>query len=325
MLIATVGGIAALVYGSDRLVTGASRIRLPAAIVGATIVAVGTSLPELTASITASYQGYYGLVMGNVIGSNIANIGLVLSISILLLVWKTGKSIKINGKSTYVLLLIVPLSCVLLFLLSLDGSLNQIDGLVLLICFVGFVIFTVRKLKATDQNIINNTKKMENNQVSKLQIISKPKIIINIIGGILLLWVGSIFAIDGSIMISQILGINEFVIGLFIIAVGTSLPELLTVIQSARKRMYSLGIFSIIGSCILNITLVTGVASIIVSDFTISNLISIDFIIMILFVAFGSVMVLLVKKSTKITRISTIIISILILISYIIYLALRVI
>ena len=325
MLIATVGGIAALVYGSDRLVTGASRIRLPAAIVGATIVAVGTSLPELTASITASYQGYYGLVMGNVIGSNIANIGLVLSISILLLVWKTGKSIKINGKSTYVLLLIVPLSCVLLFLLSLDGSLNQIDGLVLLICFVGFVIFTVRKLKATDQNIINNTKKMENNQVSKLQIISKPKIIINIIGGILLLWVGSIFAIDGSIMISQILGINEFVIGLFIIAVGTSLPELLTVIQSARKRMYSLGIFSIIGSCILNITLVTGVASIIVSDFTLSNLISIDFIIMILFVAFGSVMVLLVKKSTKITRISTIIISILILISYIIYLALHVI
>lgn len=325
MLIATVGGIAALVYGSDRLVTGASRIRLPAAIVGATIVAVGTSLPELTASITASYQGYYGLVMGNVIGSNIANIGLVLSISILLLVWKTGKSIKINGKSTYVLLLIVPLSCVLLFLLSLDGSLNQIDGLVLLICFVGFVIFTVRKLKATDQNIINNAKKMENNQVSKLQIISKPKIIINIIGGILLLWVGSIFAIDGSIMISQILGINEFVIGLFIIAVGTSLPELLTVIQSARKRMYSLGIFSIIGSCILNVTLVTGVASIIVSDFTISNLISIDFIIMILFVVFGSMMILLVKKSTKITRISTIIISILILISYIIYLALHVI
>ena len=324
MLAATIGGIIALVYGSGRLVIGASGIKLPASIVGVTIVAIGTSLPEFTASITASYQGYYGLVMGNVIGSNVANIGLVLSMSVLFLAW-SGKSIKIKGKSTYVLLIIVPLSCILLFLLSLDGMLSQIDGIILLICFVGFIIFAVMKLKVTDQKIINNIKKIENKQVNKLQIISKQKIIINIIGGIILLWIGSIFTIDGSIMISQTLGINEFVVGLLIIAVGTSLPELLTVIQSARKHMHSLGIFSIIGSCILNITLVTGVASIIVSDFSVLNIIFTDFIIMVLFVTFGSIMVLFVKKSNKITRISSIIISMLILFSYIIYLASRVI
>ncbi len=247
----TVIGIVMLCYGGHYLVEGgvgiAKKFRISNMIIGLTVVAYGTSTPELAASIAAAGQ-HTELILGNVVGSNIANIGMVIGISAILVpvvVQKTSVRKEIPIMIGVSLLLIA---------LSLDNGISQWEGAILIAGLFTFTYFIFREAKKQRQN------NSENNDVP-----SKKNFLVKSLGfvglGIGLLWAGAILTIDNAVIIAQTVGVSERVIGLTIIAIGTSLPELITSIMAIRKGHHDIGIGNIIGSNIYNVLMIVGVGA----------------------------------------------------------------
>lgn len=254
-LVKLVIGFLFLVKGADCFVDGASsvakRFRIPAFVIGLTIVAFGTSAPELAVSITAAMKGSNDIAIGNVVGSNIFNTLVVLgaSAAITPIVVDKGMIKKDYPLSIFAAVLLGVLALDTIFFKADAMSLGRVDGIILLIAFAGFMVMTV---KAGMQG------RTEEEEVEALPMMKSLIFIALGLTGII--WGGDL-SVEGAKEIARFFGLSEAIIGLTIVAVGTSLPELVTSIIAAKKGESDIAVGNVIGSNIFNIFLILGVSS----------------------------------------------------------------
>ena len=264
-------GLVMLCFGGNWLVSGgvaiAKKFRISNLVIGMTIVAYGTSTPELAASIAAAGD-HSAIILGNIIGSNIANVGMVIGVAAILAPLAIQKSVL--RKEIPIMLGVTAL----LVLLSIDGELSQYDGLLLLIGLGIFAVYTFR-------NVLKQREKSKADSDS-----GKNNIYLKSIGyigiGIIVLYIGAILTVDNAVIIATEFGLSEKIIGLTVIAVGTSLPELITSIIAIRKGHTDIGIGNIIGSNIYNILMIMGVGASL-GGILITADVYVDYAIMIVF------------------------------------------
>lgn len=246
-------GFFMLMLGAQWLVDGAStfarKYHIPEIIIGLTIVSIGTSMPELMVSLTSAIGGHADISIGNVIGSNLCNLMLILGLTSLivpLVFSKTTKKYDIP---------IMIFSTVIVFLVANIGeTISRVDGLLLSIIFIVFILYTI---KLAQKSMSNNTSK--SNVTKKDLGISILKVIL----GIILLKYGADISVDNAVSIAKVLGVSEKVIGVTIVAIGTSLPELITSVVAGIKGEIDIAIGNIVGSNIFNLLFILGVSSII--------------------------------------------------------------
>ena len=248
-------GFVFLIKGADVLVDGSSaiakRLHISEIIIGLTIVSIGTSMPELFVSITSAVNGYSDLSIGNVIGSNICNLLLILGVSAVIKPVKFQKQTKwIENPMSIILTIIFLIIC------NTNQDVNRVEGISLLILFVLFLIYTIFMGKREPKNEIE----LSLEEVKKISI---PKNIILIILGIALLKLGGDLVVENAEKIAIALKVSEKIIGLTIVAIGTSLPELVTSITAAIKGNSDIAIGNIVGSNIFNMLLIIGVSAVI--------------------------------------------------------------
>lgn len=250
-----VAGLVLLIWGADRFVHGASaaarNLGLAPLLIGLTIVAFATSAPEILVSIVAASQGQPGLAFGNAIGSNIVNIGLVLGVTAVV------RPIPLESatlRREMPALLAVSLLTVSLFL---DTNLSRPDGIVML---TGLAIVMIWFVRLGIRSAENDPIKMDYEAEIPKDVSTKMAFIWLIVGLAVLL-VGAEWLVDGSIGIAQSLGVSEVVIGITIVAFGTSVPELAVSLVSALRGEYGLAIGNIVGSNIFNLLAVIGLAA----------------------------------------------------------------
>ncbi len=258
-------GFVLLVKGADWLVEGsasvAKRLGIPDIIVGLTLIAFGTSLPELVINVIASLNGEGDIAMGNILGSNIANILLILGIATVLIpknkipvVSEVISMVRPPGIHTSVRRVHIPysaLAAIILFLLSRDKIISLYDGLILIVFFALFLVclFFLSREKEPMAEVATKD--------------NRPLVTSMIIGGLFALYFGGKWVVNGAVAAAQWLGISEALIALTVVAIGTSLPELATSVVAARKRKYNILVGNIIGSNIFNIFWVLGLSSVI--------------------------------------------------------------
>jgi len=246
--VAVVAGFILLVWGADRFVLGASatarNFGISPLIVGLTIVGFGTSAPEMLVSGMAAYQGSPGISIGNALGSNITNIALVLGVTALIVPLTVHSGI--IRRELPILLLVM----VLALLLMVDGNLSQGDGLLLLLGMFLMIFWVVRLgLKERDSGDLMSSEF----DAGIPEGMPTPKAIIWLVVGMIVLFASSHILVWGAVNIAKAFGVSDLVIGLTIIAIGTSLPELAATIMSALKKEHELAIGNIIGSNMFNI------------------------------------------------------------------------
>ena len=248
-------GFILLVGGANLLVEGASSLArllgISPLIVGLTVVAFGTSAPELAVSIQSSLQGQTDLAIGNVVGSNILNILLVLGVAAII------TPINVHERLVKLEVPIMIAVSVLLLVLSFDGTLDRLDGLLLFSGILLYIFFTIKTHNKA------NVSESEAEQESPAGVYTIILQLLFIIIGLGLLVQGSQWLVDGAVVVAKLFGVSEFVIGLTIISIGTSLPELATVVIASLKKEEDLVAGNVIGSNIFNILLVLGVTSLI--------------------------------------------------------------
>ena len=258
-------GFVCLVKGSDWFVDGAAGIAtkfgIPQLIIGLTIVAMGTSAPEAAVSITAAFNGSADITIGNIIGSNILNVLIILGLSAVVYPLTVEKStLQIDIPVTIV-------ATVLLFVLGLDGNITRIDGIIMLGIFVAYIAFLIVSAKKA-QNQASVASENENLSDENAKTEEKPKsiafLILITIVGLALVILGSRFVVSSASFIARKFGLSERFIGLTIVALGTSLPELFTSVVAASKKNSDIAIGNIIGSNLFNILFVVGLSSLII-------------------------------------------------------------
>ncbi|MBT8082445.1 MAG: calcium/sodium antiporter [Gammaproteobacteria bacterium] len=254
-LFLVIAGLILLIWGADRFVHGAAALArnlgVAPLMIGLTIVAFATSAPEILVSAVASFQGQPGLAFGNAIGSNIVNIGLVLGLTAMV------QPIKLESatlRREMPALLAVTLLTVSLFL---DTRLSRVDGIVMLTGLI-IVMFWLTRLglrsSATDPIAMDYDAEIPTD-------VTTPMAVVWLVVGLVTLLVGAKLLVAGAIGVAQLLGVSEVVIGITIVAFGTSLPELAVSLASALKGEYGLAIGNIVGSNIFNLLAVIGVAA----------------------------------------------------------------
>ena len=253
-------GLVILCIGGYAIVSGgvalAKKLRISSMIIGLTVVAYGTSTPELAASILAALNSHTDLILGNVVGSNISNIGMVIGISAIFV------TLKMREQTSRRWLPFMIAASLLLVTLSLDGEISQIDGVILLVGLIAFSIYTVKtaRKKMPIGEDVEHEDPESNMTLSKLHITNVPRAIVFVVLGAVLLGIGGHFTVNSAVSIAEELGISQMIIGITIIAIGTSLPELVTSIIAIRKKQMDIGIGNIVGSNIYNILFIGGIA-----------------------------------------------------------------
>ena len=298
-------GFALLIWGADFLVDGASRVaarlKIPQIVIGLTIVAFGTSAPEAAVSISAGLKGSADLAVSNVVGSNILNIGIILGISALITPLAVQKSTR-KYEMPYVMIVTI----ILMLLGMFDGKLGWVDGLIL---WAGMILFLVYLLNIAKKGKNEEQEEEQNEKRKKAPLIW---LILKILIGGAAIVLGSDFAVDGATAIATSVGWSERLIGLTIVALGTSLPELVTSVVAAMKKNADIAIGNIVGSNIFNILFVLGTTALITpvaytEAFIIDNIVA--------FVIAALLWVLVLNKDCKLKRIGGGIL----LVSYVIY------
>lgn len=243
-------GFAMLIKGADWFVDGASGIAtkfgIPQLVIGLTIVAMGTSAPEAAVSISAAIGGSADITIGNIVGSNILNIFIILGISAVITTLAVASS-TIKYETPFMILITI-----LLLVLGLDKTIGLIDGIILIAAFIAYLTYLF---------IMAKNNKEEQPEAKQMAI---WKAILLTIIGLALIILGSNVTVDAATAIAKAFGVSERFIGLTIVALGTSLPELFTSVSAARKHNADIAIGNIVGSNIFNILFVVGLSSIIV-------------------------------------------------------------
>jgi len=269
--ILTVVGLIMLCFGGNWLVSGgvaiAKKFRISNLVIGMTIVAYGTSTPELAASVAAAGE-HSAIILGNIIGSNIANVGMVIGVAAILVPLAVRKSVL---KKEIPIMLGVSF---LLVLISIDGELSQYDGLLLLGGLGVFAVYTFKDaMKQREQS-------KEEPSSDKKNVYLKSAGLIGL--GVGFLYIGAILTVDNAVVLAKEFGLSEKIIGLTVIAIGTSLPELITSIIAIRKGHSDIGVGNIIGSNIYNILMIMGVGATL-GGVMIASDVYVDYAIMIIF------------------------------------------
>ena len=244
-------GFVMLVKGSDWFVDGAAGIaakfRIPQIIIGLTIVAMGTSAPEAAVSITAATAGSADITVGNVVGSNIMNVLVILGLASAIIPIAVGKStLKID------IPFMIAISAIFL-LLGWDGTITRVDGLVLIALFAGYIGYMIWEAIHSNE---------DGDEIKDMPI---WKLLLSTVIGMALIIFGADVAVGAATKLAQIFGMSERFIGLTVVALGTSLPELFTSVTAARKGNADIAIGNIVGSNIFNILFVVGLSSMVIN------------------------------------------------------------
>jgi cation:H+ antiporter len=254
-----VGGLVLLVGGAELLVKGASRLAaafgISPLVVGLTVVAFGTSAPELAVSISSAYAGDADIAIGNVVGSNIANVLLILGISAVI--------VPLIVKSQLVRFDVPVMigASFLLLALGLDGAISRIDGVLFFTLVVTYVVVLIRKSRRETAEVMAEFE-AEYSDTSP----STPVNLGLVVAGLGMLVVGSNLLVDAAVTVAERLGVSELVIGLTLVAIGTSLPEVATSIMAAIRGERDIAVGNVVGSNIFNILTVLGLSSIVAPD-----------------------------------------------------------
>ena len=279
-----IGGAALVLWGADRLTDGAvalaERMRIPQLVIGLTIVALGTSAPEFCVSLVSALKGTADLAVGNVVGSNVFNTMLIVGVAAMV---APMSILPLTVKRD------IPLSVVasiaLAAMVLMDGEVSRVDAAILFAGFLAFMWLTLRNAKAAN----NASDDAPIKQYSLLKALGF------LLLGLACLVAGSNIFVDGATDIAQQLGVSEAVIGLTIVAGGTSLPELATTVVAAKKGNSGIAIGNVLGSNVMNILLIVGGAGLI-CPMTVSGITWVDFAMLT-----GSVLLLWLFCFTKYT------------------------
>ena len=270
-LVLIIVGFVMLIKGADFLVVGASsmakRFNVSDIAIGLTVVAMGTSAPELVVNIISGSSGYTEVVFGNIIGSNIFNMFLILGIAAVIYplsvepntLWK---EVPYSLFATVIFFLLVNDA---LFFGAESSSLGMIDSAILIVLFIVFLIQVFLNMKRTGET-----------DTEEIEIMSSPKTIALIFGGIVGLSIGGKLIVDSAVEIAHTFGVSEKLIGLTILAAGTSLPELATTAVAASKKQSDLAIGNIVGSNIFNILLVLGMTGLVSAPLSFPTVLNTD-------------------------------------------------
>ncbi|MEO2506841.1 calcium/sodium antiporter [Clostridium paraputrificum] len=284
-------GFFLLIKGADIFVDGASsiakKIGIPSVIVGLTIVSLGTSAPELAVSLISSFNGNNGIAVGNVLGSNLFNTLVVLGGTAIVAPLLIKKS---TIKRDYIATLVVTiLTCFLIFGLApkSENMLSRISGIILLVVCIVYMFILVKAAKK------DSVKDEENTSEIKMS----KNILLSLIGVVGIVFGGNL-VVDSATNIAYSLGMSEKLVGLTIVAVGTSLPELVTSIVAALKGENDIALGNVLGSNIFNLVLILG-ASATITPIAVSGVMIIDFIILIAVTLFIGALIFFNKKEEK--------------------------
>ncbi|MCD6130580.1 MAG: calcium/sodium antiporter [Candidatus Hydrothermae bacterium] len=246
-MISVIGGFILMILGAEGFIRGGSgiakRFNIPEYVIGATVVAIGTSLPEVISSSYAAWRGFSDISVGNVVGSNFFNMAMILGF-IALVVPITVKR-NIFQKDVPVFLA----SVFILFLISFDTIISRVEGIILLILFAGYLMWIISEKEVPEEEFV------------KLAPKSLWIAVLYLIAASLFLYIGSRLAIDGAVILGERLNISRWIIGVIIVAFGTSLPEFTTSIVAAIRGRRDISVGNILGSNITNVLLVIGTAS----------------------------------------------------------------
>lgn len=250
-LVLLVVGFAMLIKGADIFVEGAAGIAakfgIPQLVIGLTIVAMGTSAPEAAVSITAALKGTADITIGNVVGSNIMNILVILGVTAVIVAVAVQQS-----TVRYEIPFVILVSVVLLVMGAMDGAIGRIDGVILWLLFIVYLVYLFLMAK-------------HNKEEDEAQADAPVwKLMLFVVLGVALIVLGADVSVDAASEIARVIGLSERFIGLTIVALGTSLPELCTSVVAAAKGKADLAIGNIVGSNIFNILFVVGTTALII-------------------------------------------------------------
>jgi cation:H+ antiporter len=249
-------GFALLIKGADYLVLGASglarRFNISELVIGLTVVSFGTSMPELIVSVVSATKGLNDVALGNIIGSNIFNLLCILGITAVIspVVVQRSTIFKEIPYSIIAAIVLLLLANDHLYTMKRDNMVSMIDALILLVFFAFFLFYIFKNMKNDNQNLVVDFKPM-----------GTWKIILLISGGLAGLIIGGSLSVNNAVDIAHILGISERIIGLTIVAAGTSLPELATSAVAAYRKNSDIAIGNVVGSNIFNIFFILGISA----------------------------------------------------------------
>ncbi|CAN5894751.1 calcium/sodium antiporter [soil metagenome] len=259
-LVLFIAGIVLLISGAELLVRGASRlavsIGITPLIVGLTVVAFGTGSPELAVGVQASLAGQADITIGNVVGSNIFNVLLILGISSLVAPLVVSQQLV---RLDVPIMIVVTLA---LLMMSLDGVIDRADGIVLVLASIGYTIVLIR-ISRRETAMVKNEYDIAYGAAPGKTVRRWPMHMLLVVTGLALLVIGAEWLVDGAVTIASALGVSELVIGLTVIAAGTSLPEVATSIIAGLRGERDIAVGNVVGSNLFNILVVVGCTALI--------------------------------------------------------------
>ena len=288
-----IAGLLLLIAGGNYLVKGgvavAKRFKVPTLIIGMTIVAFGTSSPEFIVSLQSALQGHPEISIGNVVGSNIANIGLILGVTALIL------PMSVNRTSVKIDVPFLILCSLLFYILAEDSVISRCEGLIFITLLILFTLLSIYKGKK--ENAVEEPAKEETKKEKELNMISA---LIMIVASCAALTVGANLLIDSAVSIAKSFGVSERIISVTLVAFGTSVPELATSIMAAIRKENDIAIGNVVGSNIFNILFVIGASALItpIENFDFEAF-SFDFYWMIIFAAILALTVIPFERICK--------------------------
>jgi cation:H+ antiporter len=251
-------GIGVLYFGAEWLVRGAARLAgslgVSPIVVGLTVVSFGTSAPELVVAVVASLRGNSGLAIGNVLGSNLANIGLILGITALI------RPLDVAARVVWREVPLMLLVTAALYPLAMDHVLSRGDGVILLMALTAYLLFVFQSAEAEAPEIMDEYQdfmKASKQAPGKVSFVDVGLVV----GGCAALVAGGYAIVEGAVAVATYLGVSQVVIGLTVVAVGTSLPELATSVVAALRNEADIAVGNVIGSNIFNVAAILGTAS----------------------------------------------------------------
>lgn len=291
-------GFVLLVKGADFFVEGASSVakmlKVPSLIIGMTIVAMGTSLPETSVSIAASMNNQNTLAVSNVVGSNIFNLMVVLGVCAVIAELKVSKDVLKRDYPFSVL-------CAILLLVAgvIGMILDRMDGIIFLVIFAVFIFYLIKSaLDARKRGEISEKEREMNEEMEEMEDLPVWKCILYIVGGAIAIKYGGDWVVDSASVIATSFGISATLVGLTICSVGTSLPELVTSIVAARKNELDMAVGNVVGSNVFNILMVLGIAATVSPiAFLTENII--DIVVLLVFSLITWVLCVTQKKLSK--------------------------
>jgi len=312
-LIFLIIAIAFVFWGSHYLINAvvflSEKLGVPTLIIGLTIITLGTSSPELFVGIWSAIRNEPGLSLGNVLGANLANIGLIVGMITLIRPTKIKTSI-LRRESPFVIL-----APVVLYLLAMDGSLSHFDGIILLIMAFLFIYYAVWSAGQGRGRMVEKIKVILSSGDEREEIVRQSFFLVL---GLILLILGARFLVNSGVNFARYFGVDDIIIGITLITLGTTSPELFTSITALIKKQTEISLGNVIGATIFNIFIILGVVSVISPIIVPASLINFDLLFLILF---ALIFVTLLRTSDRIARLegAILLISYLAYISFLVY------